>query len=441
MINYAILLACILFTVYLLWLDVKKSAYSSPALWIVVLFMFLAGTREFTAWFNLGGAGHSLEGYMEGSLIDAVVQLVFTLSGLAILFRRNIDWETVVLQNKWVWLYFLFGAISIVWSDFPFISFKRLIKAMGTLVIALVILTDEDPYEALWTVLRRLSILVLPASIILCKYFPELGRLPHHGNWTYIGITTGKNMLGQLCLISGIYYSWHLLLNRSGDEDGLDQHPSPVFSCFFLGMIAYLLSLADSATSLVCLIIAICIFLVSRVPEFARRPQQYIISGILLLVIIGLLDETFKLRENVLSAIGRDKDLTSRHPMWEDLLSMSTNPLLGSGYESFWLGDNLKYLLYKYGGIIQSHNGYLETYLNLGIIGLALMVANIVSGCIKAMNWLEGHYSVGIIRLSIIVTVTLYNWTEASFYGVNNMFLLFFVAAMDVPAWPALTDT
>jgi exopolysaccharide production protein ExoQ len=439
--NYAILLACIIFSFYLLWIDVKKSAYSSAALWIVVLFMFLAGTREFTGWFNLGGAGHSIEGYMEGSFIDAVVQLLFTLSGLAILSRRKIDWGPFLVQNKWVWLYFLFGAISILWSDFPFISFKRLIKAMGTLVIALVVLTDEDPYEALWIVLRRLAILVLPVSIILCKYFPEYGRLPHHGNWTYTGITTGKNMLGQLCLISGIYYSWHLLLNSDNSEDGLRKHPSPAMSCFFLGMIAYLLFLANSATSLLCLIIAICIFLFGRVPEVARRPQQYFISGTLLLVMLGLLDETFNLQETVLSAIGRGKDLTSRHPMWEDLLRMTANPIYGSGYESFWLGDNLKYLLYKYGGIIQSHNGYLETYLNLGIIGLALMAANIVSGFIKAINWLTENYSVAIMRLSIIVTVTLYNWTEASFYGVNNMFLLFFVAAMELPSWSPSTDT
>lgn len=378
---------------------------------------------------------------MEGSFIDASVQLLLTIGGVAILSRRKIDWGPFVVENKWIWLYFLFGAISIIWSDYPFVSFKRLIKAMGPLVMALVILTDEDPYEAVWIVLRRFAILVLPLSVVLCKYYPDIGRTILHNSWQYSGMADGKNGLGQLCLISGIYFAWTLILLRDRSETNFKNYPGNLLSIFFMAMIAYLLYLANSATSLVCLIIAICIFLFSRVPEVARRPQRYFISGTLLLILLVLLDETFNLQELLLSAVGRDKNLTSRLPMWEDLLRFGSNPILGAGYESFWLGDKLKYLLYKYGGVIQSHNGYLETYLNLGIVGLLLMLANIISGYVKAMNWFTKDYSVAVMRLSMIVTVVLYNWTEASFYGISNMFLLFFIAAIDVPTWPTSTDT
>ena len=132
--------------------------------------------------------------------------------------------------------------------------------------------------------------------------------------------------------------------------------------------------------------------------------------------------------------MGRDPSLTSRYPMWEELIKMNPNPVFGVGYESFWLGDRMAYLWEKYFGFVQSHNGYLETYLNLGIIGLSLMVTSILSGFLKAMKMLTVDYPVAVMRLSLIVVVALYNWTEASFYGISNIFLLFFVAAINIPS-------
>ena len=53
---------------------------------------------------------------------------------------------------------------------------------------------------------------------------------------------------------------------------------------------------------------------------------------------------------------------------------MHTNPLVGTGYESFWLGPRLKDVWAQTGaGINEAHNGYLEVYLNQGLIGLVLL--------------------------------------------------------------------
>ena len=41
-------------------------------------------------------------------------------------------------------------------------------------------------------------------------------------------------------------------------------------------------------------------------------------------------------------AVGKDPTLTDRTKIWAILLDMHTNPLLGTGYESFWLGPRLQ---------------------------------------------------------------------------------------------------
>jgi O-antigen ligase len=52
---------------------------------------------------------------------------------------------------------------------------------------------------------------------------------------------------------------------------------------------------------------------------------------------------------------------------------MQANPVLGAGYECFWLGPRLLRVWQQFGGLNEAHNGYLEVYLNLGIAGLFLL--------------------------------------------------------------------
>ena len=67
--------------------------------------------------------------------------------------------------------------------------------------------------------------------------------------------------------------------------------------------------------------------------------------------------------------------------LWRYLLAVPLNPVFGVGFESFWLGDRLPALAGTHsGGIqLQAHNGYLETYLNLGLLGLIMFFALIAS--------------------------------------------------------------
>jgi len=77
--------------------------------------------------------------------------------------------------------------------------------------------------------------------------------------------------------------------------------------------------------------------------------------------------------EALLQTMGRNPTLTGRTEVWKAILPFAQNPIFGSGYESFWLGDRLVTIgqMINSPGIQEAHNGYLEIYLNLGWIGLA----------------------------------------------------------------------
>jgi exopolysaccharide production protein ExoQ len=426
------LLVCIGFILYLFRVDYKNSEGLSMALWVPTIWMFLAGSRYVSQWLAFRGPEVSSQDYSDGSPLDRMVFLILMIGGIAILRKRQLNWGELLRENQWIWLFFLFGAMSVLWSDYPFVSFKRWIKALGNVIMALVILTEERPYEAIGVVLRRLAIVMLPLSILFIKYYPDLGRTYHMGKPMFSGVASQKNGLGVICLMSSIYLCWsHLSYPKE-----VDKLPSRLplhIDLMLLSMTAWLMYMANSATSIICTVLAVCIFLSGRLPFVAREPQRIFVYGVVCIMLFAIADIFFDATAAVITMLGRKPDLTTRVPMWRGLLEMAGSPIWGTGFESFWLGDRLDFLWTQYGALIQAHNGYLETYLNLGIVGLTIIVCTILAGFSKVKRYLSVDYWPAIFRLTFIIVVAFYNWTEASFSGVSNMWLLMFLGVIEIP--------
>ena len=423
---------CILLILYLFWIDRKNTIGISSAIWVPFLWLFPSCSRSVSQWLNLGAPVLSAGNILEGSPIDRTFYTLLIIAGVLVLRQRRINWNALFTQNAWIWLYLVFGAVSCLWSDYPFVTFKRWIKGLGTMIMVLVILTEKRPYEAIGTILRRLAFLLLPLSVLFIKFYPVLGRAYHMGLPMYSGVSSQKNGLGQICMLSTIYFSWNMLISRSeGNASGQSLHYS--IYLIIIPMIAWLLYKANSATSLACTIVAICLFAACRLPAIERNPQRIIPICITLVALLGVMEPVFDVKNTIISMLGRRPDLTTRVPMWEDLLSLVKNPLVGVGYESFWLGERRQYMADHWSIVCQAHNGYLEMYLNLGFIGLLFIVGWIISGLKKVQRHLYIDYPAAILRFCFIVVMCLSNYTEATFVALSNMWMLFLLAIMNIP--------
>jgi exopolysaccharide production protein ExoQ len=72
---------------------------------------------------------------------------------------------------------------------------------------------------------------------------------------------------------------------------------------------------------------------------------------------------------SVFQALGRNSTLTGRTDIWAAVLPMARNPLVGAGFESFWLSPSVHQRLADlFPGLPlnEAHNGYIEVYLELG---------------------------------------------------------------------------
>ena len=191
--------------------------------------------------------------------------------------------------------------------------------------------------------------------------------------------------------------------------------------------------MSNSQTSFFCLIVAVSLFVVSRTPFIAQKPARMIavmISGVLL---FSILETTLHVKELVFGLLGRDSTLTSRTDIWDVVKGLEADLLVGTGFMSFWTGDRLELIWSTLGeGLNQAHNGYLEQYLNLGSIGVAFIGVIMLSGLLKVRKHMDVDPPGAMLRLCCIVIAVLYNYTEASFYGINNLWLLLLLGIIDI---------
>src|SRR5262245_40334803 len=142
------LVSCLIFIFYIFRKDFKTCPRFSKALWVPLIWMFLAGSRYVSQWLSLSAPVTSVDSYSEGSPVDRIVFFSLVAIGVLILSRRDIAWNELLYENTWLVLYLLYCLASIGWSDEPFVLLKRWTKDLGNPIMALIVLTEAQPYEA-----------------------------------------------------------------------------------------------------------------------------------------------------------------------------------------------------------------------------------------------------------------------------------------------------
>jgi len=415
----------------LFWLDRDRMVRTSPALWIPIIWVSIAGSRPLSGWLQINSSNYSAT-FEEGSPLDRNFWLTLVVIGLLVVVSRRAAALRLIRANLPAFLFLLFCAISILWSDFPEVAFKRWIKFLGDYIMVLIVLTDRSPLAALKRVLARVAFLLLPLSVLLIKYYPNLGRsyaLHWSGAQFYTGVASDKNMLGMTCLVLGLAGAWETLHELAAARRArvLLVHGT-VFATAL-----WLLILCNSVTSLSCFILATLLMAAHTFSRSLRRPRvvHAMVAGALLLCVAPLF---LGLGGSLISSLGRDPTLTGRTQLWKDVLSIHVSPLFGAGFESFWLGSRLQQMWQMYWWQpIEAHNGYIETYINLGVTGLSLLVVMIGAGYRNISAQLRQDPEAGRIRLAYFFVGIAYNLTEAAIHTLSVVWVLSLLSMMAIP--------
>lgn len=343
----------------------------------------------------------------------------------------------LLAQNGPVIAYFAYCLVSVSWSSHPDISAKRWIKAIGDLAMVLVIVTEPRLKDALSKVYSRVGFLLFPTSVLFIKYYGDLGRgYTPDGEPMNTGVSTNKNMLGVMLLVISLGTVWHLLnLIRTKNHPNRIRHLLAQGTLLAFGVA--LLGMADSATSIACFALGSGLMLATRLRMFRLRPMRVH----LLCVAIALAGASAFLlggEGDVAHVLGRKSNLSGRTIIWDAVLGAAGSPVFGTGFESFWISPNAQIFqrtLSNIGwwhpeGLNEAHDGYIEVYLNLGWVGVALISLILVRGYWSASQAFRRDADLGGLMLAYIIPTSVYCITEAGFRMLDPIWIFLLLAVV-----------
>jgi len=398
-----------------------RRATTSFALWIPTIWMFFAASRPLSRWFAVAQSS----GQSEGSLLDRLMMTALILAGMAILIgrRRQIDWGGFVRRNFWLIAFFLYLGLSAMWSEVPYISLKRWIRTSGVIVMAMVVMTEAEPLPALERIVRRCAYVLLPLSIIFIKYFPEYGRqyVRWDGVVMWTGVTTHKNSLGALCAISVLVIVTSLFRKRPA-HDIFWPRLQTLADLSIVALAAILLRGAEEGTySATAVVVVVAGSALSAVLLTRKSGGRLIAAHLRVFAVVAvLLYLAFwdAITTTGATLLNRRTDLTGRATeIWPFVLQEAAkHPILGGGYGGVWnLGGDLSTFL----GLEQAHNGYLDVYLQLGIVGCVLLALFLLEFCARIGQQFKCDRLWGVFGITFFFINLIYNLSETAFFDVN----------------------
>ncbi len=429
----------------LFYLDRDKSVRTSKALWLPIIWMAIVGSRSVSEWLGMGPTGANAQ--FDGSPLDAALYGILVAAAIGVLVFRSNRTKFLLLPNWPILLYFFYCLLSVTWSYDPDVSLKRWIKAIGDLAMVLVVATERHPLEALTRLVARVGFVLLPASVLIIKYFGDFGReYTPDGGMMNTGVSTNKNMLGVMLLVVSLFTFWRVIsLWRAKFEPDRRRHL--IAQGVLLGFGVLLFRMAHSATAIACFLLGGGIIFAASLRAFRGRTARIhaLCFGIILAGGLALL---FGAQGDVAGALGRKSNLSGRTDIWAAVIPAAPNALIGAGFEGFWISPSVEEFQRRLvgwwhpEGLNEAHNGYIEVYLNLGWIGVILISFILVTGYARAVKAFRLSAQVGGLFLGYIIVAAAYSITEAGFRMMDLIwiFLLLSVVMSGTVAAEALDN-
>jgi exopolysaccharide production protein ExoQ len=334
-----------------------------------------------------------------GSHLYVYVNLAFLL-GIALAGHRLI-WTT--LKRNWLIPAMLGLAFcSVLWSPSRIISLQIFIE-VGMCTLFGCYLSAKYDTERLMQFLLFMGTIAGLLSIFFAVAMPSYGHFQGYAPDAWQGICNHKNSLGisMAYLLSPIFFT-----------NSYSRGRKILYSVLPLFLIYQSKSVGAWVDTAGMILFVSSIFLLRRL-----RAREFtlvvILSAILTAATLGIVVHFWL---ELTTFLGKDPSMTGRMPIYVEVWrSIMKHPMLGYGLGGFWYPGNFECqrirLALRWPGIGYSENGLMELALQIGFVGVGLVVAMIGKAVVQGIRLLRSpSYSprVGWF-LTILLLATLTN--------------------------------
>jgi exopolysaccharide production protein ExoQ len=355
---------------------------------------------------------------------------------LAIRWKRVFS---IIKRNRFILIpiviLMLIVFLSLLWSVAPQTTLKRSVFFSAATLFSIYFTTRFDPEKQVSLLAWALGIAAI-LSVFFIVFLPTYGQMGGReilvgGNeaelsGAFRGVFIHKNALGRAMALACSALLCVAIDNRNKVQGWL------AWAGFFL---AFALVVAcQSATSL--FVTISCLVLIPLYRNLRWNIQMVSLYSIILIVIGSFIVLGLSNFDTVATALGRDATLTGRTDLWNAVLyDIAQKPILGYGYRAYWRGwEGPSATIWELFPWLppHSHNGFLDLWLELGLLGLLTFLASFVLFFLRALVWVRSTSSMcGLFPIVFLNFLLLTNLTESSLLR-ENIYWLFYLSSFSL---------
>ena len=301
-----------------------------------------------------------------------VIAISFTTIGILGCFSaRKIGY--LASKNALTVLYIALVLSSVAWSIHPELTIRRGFGYVLSMAIAASVTVCFKEAERMKLVSASFAVSAIGSLLYVTAYpnegIMQLGELA--GTWR--GVFPHKSVLGPVMAI-GLFVELYVLVTSRGRLR---------WRFALLGLYFVLVVLSRSETALListAYVAATCIYLLWK----RERTVAVVMAAIMVLASVLVTCVLLVDPEMVLGFLGKDTSLTGRTELWDAVFALiQSRPWLGYGYRAMWSPSDPYWILTNElvggWGMTSAHNAFLEVTLELGAVGISVILAIVVT--------------------------------------------------------------
>lgn len=351
---------------------------------------------------------------------EPITQLIF--GGLyliifgALVLRNRAELFRLLKAETWISVLCIWALLSVGWSVDPGLTLRRSLAITGTSIAGLYLALKLDPRDQLRMMASVIGIGAV-CSLVVAMTLPSIG-IAHGGQWEgggWQGVYNQKNSLGRMMSFGGLAFG---LL-------AISEHRWRLLRTLLFSLCCALLLMSRSASAVVVTVLVLGLIPLRKLLRLRLRKLLPIL--ILLLPLIGAFAfYAVEYSDELLQSLGRSPSLTGRVPLWHLVLNeIGQRPIFGWGFGAFWSSSEGRRVsdMVNWDVIVpNAHNGFLEIWLGLGLIGLTMMLISLVRALVFSVRfaWAKND-PIYMWPLLVVMFTLFYSITEVSIPSVNSI--------------------
>jgi O-antigen ligase len=391
----------------------------------------LVGTRPFSGT-DIDSASTASDGSLNQIVWLAAILLAAPLILTRFRLAMAITWRAWPLLLVMTW-----ATATALWSPLPDLTLRRVAVLWFMYAAALGVAVSDIPLSEF----HRIAMLVvgIVMAVDVLGVFGLPGRAIN-AEGQFVGMHGHKNTAGQAAVMAAL--CWYFFAGRC--RWGLNRLCILAASAFFYLLILASGSKTGSALALLVMIWCSCWAVMAR-KGAAVGMIWWTGLGFTLLIATVILVIAGVTATDVGMAVFGDLTFTGRWQLWEVIWDQILQHYwIGYGFGAFWDvngADNSFGLARSVGwlGVVgQAHNGYLDLFLQIGLIGLILALLSLVWSlrlAHKLLRLTPEHpfdSSARAFAYALVLSIALYNLLESSYLRPHHLQAIWMFLALPI---------